>query len=109
MDCFAEPVIGRAFARPGGSQWRDGALPDGQISKSCPAHLQKIFRFPRRANQRYQLARLAPTGGAYRDRHGRRARDAVDALARARRTAPMRTAKSCGPDAPMLASSSWEA
>ena len=22
MDCFAEPVIGRAFARPVGSQWR---------------------------------------------------------------------------------------
>src|ERR1700694_4336915 len=24
MDCFAEPVIGRAFARPVGSQWRWG-------------------------------------------------------------------------------------
>jgi len=26
MDCFAEPVIGRAFARPVGSQWRFGHL-----------------------------------------------------------------------------------
>jgi len=24
MDCFAEFIIGRAFARPGGSQWRVG-------------------------------------------------------------------------------------
>jgi len=23
MDCFVEPVIGRAFARPVGSQWRE--------------------------------------------------------------------------------------
>jgi hypothetical protein len=26
MDCFAEPVIGRAFARPGGSQRRRGSF-----------------------------------------------------------------------------------
>src|SRR4051794_16127214 len=51
--------------------------PTGKSAISCPAPSQKIFRFRRRANQRYQLARLAPTGGAYRDRHGRRARDAV--------------------------------
>jgi len=32
-------------------------------------------------------------------------RDAMDAAARERRTALMRTAKSCGPDTPMLVSS----
>src|SRR6267378_6723178 len=65
-----------------------------------------------------------PTRGAYRDRHGRRARDAMDAAAfcaRGDRRAGsfesvsdqqhaderrlLRTAKSCGPDAPTLASS----
>jgi len=51
----------------------------------------------------------ASTGGAYRDRHGRRKRDAVDAgmlsaLAR-RRKHPWRTAKACGPDLPTLGSS----
>jgi len=34
--------------------------------------------------------------------------DAMDAKARERRAALTRTEKSCGPDAPMLASSSWE-
>jgi hypothetical protein len=48
---------------------------------------------------------LAPARGAYRDRHGRWARDAVDASGARRRTASMRTVKSCGPDAPTLASS----
>ena len=46
--------------------------------------------------------------GAFRDRHGRWVRDAVDAAAAQRkhlrgRAALMRTAKSCGPDAPTLA------
>src|SRR4051812_42781461 len=50
------------------------------------------------------------TEGAFRDRHGRWARDAMDAAAsgsqqRVRRMMPMRTAKSCGPDAPTLVSS----
>jgi hypothetical protein len=37
--------------------------PDGQISKSCPAPREKIFRLTRRANQRYQLARLTRQEG----------------------------------------------
>ena len=53
-------------------------LPDGQIAQTCPAYQRKIFRFRRRANHLYKLARLVPTRGAYRDRHGRRARDAMD-------------------------------
>ena len=51
----------------------------GKSAKCCPYPIEKIFRFRRRANQFYQLARLAPTRGAARDRHGRRARDAMDA------------------------------
>jgi hypothetical protein len=46
-----------------------------------------------------------PKRGAYRDRHGRWARDAMDEGSRGRRARDLRTAKSCGPDAPMLASS----
>jgi hypothetical protein len=49
-----------------------------------------------------------PLRGAYRDRHERWVRDAVDANRRAQflrgRAAHLRTAKSCGPDAPTLAS-----
>ena len=80
-------------------------LPDGQITKTCPARQQKIFRFPRRANQRYQLAPSRLTGGAYAQSSRNARRDAMDAAAR-ETSAPMRTAKSCGPDAPTLASSS---
>jgi hypothetical protein len=65
---------------------------------------RRDVRLRRRANQWPQLARLALTRGAYRDRHGRRARDAM-ACWRARRAPLMRTAKSCGPGAPTLASS----
>jgi hypothetical protein len=43
--------------------------------------------------------------GAARDRHGRWERDAVDATGALDETRSMRTAKSCGPDAPTLASS----
>jgi len=50
-----------------------------------------------------------PERGAYRDRHGRWVRDAVDAGGAADESAGLRTAKSCGPDAPTLASSSREA
>ena len=65
--------------------------------------LSKIFRFPRRANHFYQLAPSHPRTGADREssrtRGGMRwtrQRWACDELVR-RRTAQMRTAKSCGP------------
>src|SRR3984957_16896363 len=51
----------------------------------------------------------AYTKGAFRDRHKRRAGDAVDAGGAADESATLRTAKSCGPDASTLASSSREA
>jgi hypothetical protein len=50
-------------------------------------------------------ARPVLTRGAYRDRHGRGARDAMDVLRPQDGRRAMRTAKSRGPDAPMLASS----
>jgi hypothetical protein len=52
-----------------------------QSDLPCPVPFQKIFRFPRRANHLYKFARPAPHRGAFRDRHGRRVRDAVDAAA----------------------------
>jgi hypothetical protein len=78
-----------------------------------PAALSKIFRLTCRANQFYQLARLVPARGAYRDRHERgmgcggrgsvrrvKVRRAVirERARRAGRTALKRTAKPCGPD-----------
>src|ERR1700730_18285590 len=86
-------------------------LPDGQITDSCPAPLRKIFRFSAAPNHLYKSRHPVPHRGAFRDRHGRWARDAVDAaasgarIARGRMTLDLRTAKSCGPDAPTLASS----
>jgi len=67
------------------------------------------FSLRRRANQNDALACLALIRGAARDRHGRWERDAMDAHRRAqslaRRAALVRTAKSCGPGAPMQAPS----
>ena len=56
-------------------------------------------------NQQHPSARPVPTRGAYRDRHGRWVRDAMDASDAVDESAALRTAKLCGPDAPMLASS----
>src|ERR1700682_1957108 len=64
----------------------------------------------RRPKSLLELRHPVPERGAYHDRHGRWVRDAVDAAASGARIARgrmmlMRTAKSCGPDAPTLASS----
>src|ERR1700694_522600 len=85
-------------------------LPDGQITDSCPAPPRKIFRFSADPNQLYKSRHPVPHRGALRGRHGRWVRDAVDAAAsgarmRAGRMMLTRTAKSCGPGAPTLASS----
>src|SRR5579872_1462971 len=75
-----------------------------RIRVPCPALLIKIFLFFRNANQMYISLRPASTRGAARDRHERGAGcggrfGAFDEW-RARRTA-----KTCGSDAPTLASS----
>jgi len=65
---------------------------------------EKYFRF-----HLTQITGLSPAipshRGAFRDRHGRWVRDTMDAVARADERRCLRTAKSCGPDAPTLASS----
>jgi hypothetical protein len=71
------------------------------------ASLSRPLALPCRANHNDAFARLVPTRGAARDRHRRRARDAMAVHRRARscarRAACVRTAKSRGPGAPMQA------
>src|SRR4029079_2993693 len=103
-------------------------MPAGQISRlAVQPHLQKYSASPPTQINFRTRAIPAHTRGAFRDRHGRWARDAVDAAASARNrssqggvqpvsdagacraTMLLRTAKSCGPDASTLASSFAEA
>ena len=76
-----------------------------QGDASCPDLAAKIFRFSAPPNHRHIYRRLVLSRGAARDRHGRWERDAVDATGALDEMRLMRTAKSCGPDAPTLASS----
>jgi hypothetical protein len=55
--------------------------------KRCPAPREKIIIFASHPNHSYNPRHPAPARGAYRDRHGRWARDAVDADLPKRRTA----------------------
>src|ERR1700741_5627405 len=74
--------------------------PTGKSAKTCPDRRAKIFRLTRRANQRYQLARLTRQEGRA---HVTNARwDAADAKAATDERSSTRTAKSCGPGAPVL-------
>ena len=66
---------------PFGSARKKEFVEPDQSDLPCPVSCKKIFRFPRRANHLYKLARPASHRGAFRDRHGRRVRDAVDAAA----------------------------
>src|SRR3984957_17350109 len=70
----------------------------------CPVPFGKILRFARRANHLYKPAPSCLTrgGGSRSSRTSRR--DAVDVSCALTRARILRTAKSCGPDAPMLAS-----
>ena len=70
---------------------------------------QKYFRSRLTQITHISFAIPAHTQGAFRDRHERRAGDAMDAGGAADESAISRTAKSCGPDAPTLASSLAEA
>src|SRR5258708_1153485 len=86
---------------------RSSDLPVGQ--KPVQPHLQKYSCFvPTQITSLISPSR--PTRGAYRDRHGRWVRDAVDAAASGAHVARgrmmlLRTVKSCGPDTPTLVSS----
>ena len=50
----------------------------GKSAKQCPALNQKIFRFTFCPNHLYIHCRPALTRGAFRDRHERWVRDAMD-------------------------------
>ena len=52
-----------------------------QSDFTCPAALAKRFPFPAYPNHFYIARHPVPHRGAFRDRHGRRVRDAVDAAA----------------------------
>jgi hypothetical protein len=54
-------------------------LPDGQISKNLSSPLDKNILLSSEAKSPAYSARSALTRGAYRDRHGRWARNAMDA------------------------------
>jgi hypothetical protein len=76
--------------------------PSGKTANQCPALNRKIFRFTFDPNHFYIHRRPGPHRGAFRDRHGRRAGDAVDAGSAAQtfcadEALNSRTAKSCGP------------
>jgi hypothetical protein len=79
------------------------------LFRSCPAPIEKIFLFFRN-KIRCTSSPSRPARGALRGRHERWEGDAMDAAASGARIARgrmmlMRTAKTCGPDAPTLASS----
>ena len=58
--------------------------PSGKSAISCPALLQKDFCFQLTQIISLSVAVPCPMRGAFRDRHGRWARDAVDAVASSR-------------------------
>jgi hypothetical protein len=65
----------------------EGDLPDTLIFRNrVKPPSRKTFRFFGRPNRVYGCPVPLPTGGAYRHRHGRGKRDAMDARPRARRT-----------------------
>jgi len=71
-----------ALSRPHAAERRiaSAAKSPGAIDRvACPAPLAKIFRFSEVANRVYILGHPEPTRGAFRDRHERWVRDAVDA------------------------------
>ena len=108
---FARSLSSRArsrdpVARPGMTSSGAKCIPHRHNLPVAPI-CRTSFSLRRRANQNDALACLALIRGAARDRHGRWERDAMDAHRRAqslaRRAALVRTAKSCGPGAPMQA------
>jgi hypothetical protein len=82
--------------------------PTGKSPGSCLVFSAKIFRFSRWANHLYKLACPASIRGAFRDRHERGA-GCGGRFGAFDEWRMRRTAKSCGPDAPTLASSSRKA
>src|SRR6185312_15870520 len=103
-DCFvAEPVIGRAFARPVGSS-HEGGLPTYSDFLKLIPDLQKYCLTS--APNHLHSPRIPPRQeGRSANRHQRGARDARDAGGLTRRVRPKRTAKPRGPVPPTLGAS----
>jgi hypothetical protein len=80
--------------------------PAGKSPKTCPALRAKIFRFAFHPNHLPIRRRPVPLSEGRLAIVTNAGRDAVDAGGALDEGAGMRTAKSCGPDAPTLASSS---
>ncbi len=81
-------------------------VPDGQITEfPVQPHSRKYSCSPFTQITSYQSPSRSLQRGAARDRHGRWERDAVDAMGASDEGAWSRTVKSCGSDAPTLASS----
>jgi hypothetical protein len=80
-------------------------LPDGQISAWPVQSRPQKYSCSRQTQITFITLAVPAHRGAFRDRHGRWAGDAVDANGAEDEGADLRTAKSCGPDASTPASS----
>jgi hypothetical protein len=85
-------------------RWFSKETKSANQQKPVKPPLQKYFCFSE-SKSGLKVRCPVPARGAFRDRHERWAGDAMDADGVARRAAPARTAKSCGPGAPTLVSS----
>ncbi|WP_420968201.1 hypothetical protein [Bradyrhizobium sp. B120] len=83
----------------------DNGAPEGEFHQqiqgdtACPVLAKKIFLFPETPTQHYEQRVPPPLRGAYRDRHGRWARNAVAARSAGDERTASRTVTACGPDA----------
>src|SRR6185437_17119635 len=103
-----EPGISRfrvRLRRPGMTAHNNAQLscPTGARSKIVSIRLRKNISIFQKWKSVYGLRHPAPFRGAYRDRHDTWGGDAVDANAPTDERRRLRTAKSCGPGAPMQA------
>jgi hypothetical protein len=99
-----------------GAHWRDPLSQSDLYAQRDLLNRIKLMLPVQSSSQKYfpssptqitsmSFASRPNTTGAFRDRHERRAGDAMDAGGAADESVILRTEKSCGPDAPTLASS----
>src|ERR1700684_1178252 len=95
----------RITIRPTNSARSTQFVEPDQSDLGRPVLFAKIFRFTFDPNHLHIPRHPGPHKGAFRDRHGRRVGMRWTRAALLTRALTSRTAKSCGPDAPTLASS----
>jgi hypothetical protein len=98
---LSSAVVGRDFG-PRTKVFKTRFVEAVQRDSTCPVPSQKIFRFAADPNQIHNSRHPVPTEGRFAIVTDV-GRDAVDAGGAADESANLRTAKSCGPDAPTLA------